>query len=265
MPRVAVCIVGQPGRLELDTKAAMLRASPDFDAFVVLQATPTLYSETVLYESSVGRRCHHLRPSSESIRRALSPVRMQWVNTLFDAAAFRRVLNASEYRTLRAVRLHVNQYQLWRACALDIQQHEVAIGRHYEYVLRLRDNALVASPDRVADVFRADACTTKPCFAWRGVHDKTMACPRRFLQPMLRDPIEDSLFGARRYRRDSNTETTLARVLRQAGVRVQTLASFPVYDTRICACNGTAVTKRCLAPKDCAPTRPRSPAEGTKK
>lgn len=250
--RIALCIVGQLLRLELTSKVHFLNEHSNVDAFLVLQTT-IRYSRTV---ANATRRCGATAISRQQTE-LLRPVHTSWIPPAKLALPdmMKPRMSTAKYRTLDLFDLHVYQYQNWRQCALDVQEHEVHTGMTYDYLLRVRDNAIIVDGNLLVQTFAPGYCTTKACNAWGGLHDKVMSCPRRFLQPMLRDAAERFLFRDAQYASDRNTETTLARTMRDAGVEVRTISWFPVHDARPCACNATHHLEWCRSKSDCVPKR----------
>ena len=245
--RVALCVVGQLLRLETTSKATFLANHENVDAFLVLQAT-NRYSRNV---SKATRSCAQTSVS-KSHAETLHPVHTTWTSSS-DAVLAAHLTSrlSTKYTTTRYIELHAYQYQNWRQCALDVEEHEWKANITYDYVIRVRDNAIIMG-DLLATLDQ-DHCTTKRCMSWGGLHDKVMTCPRRFMQPMLRDPVENLLFGSARYETDTNTETTLERTLNSSNVPVRRIDWFPVQDARPCACNATHLLKWCMSTKDCRP------------
>ena len=253
--RAALCILGQLFRLELESKVRFLQTHANVDVFVVLQTEHRMYSRTLASGPTLPP-CRQLRTSRASIR-PLRPVHTTWTSDshLMMADLLKRRIDTRRYRTHELFTLHMNQYQNWRQCALDIESYELLHGFRYDHVMRLRENSIVSNASLLTDVMLRDECSTKACNSWGGLHDKVMSCPRRFMQPMLRDISERLLFSHARYAEDINTETALARTLKDARVPVRELPWFPTYDARPCACNDTHVLKWCAVgpKKDCIP------------
>lgn len=99
---------------------------------------------------------------------------------------------------------HINQFITWRTCAREVSKMEVAEGRRFHAILRLRDNALVLRPFNIMDrlmklndqigrpplrrigLRRTELVTlpvvTKNCSSWNGVNDKVP--PRSLASPL---------------------------------------------------------------------------------
>jgi hypothetical protein len=247
--RIALCIVGQLMRLEIESKLALLKTIPSLDAFVVLQKHEFRATQRSLRNDI----CSHIHLESDVVDR-LHAAKVTWVEDVFDPSVLAARLNRMKYRTYKYHHLHILQYQNWRQCAIDVAAHEEMTGKIYDYVVRLRDSSIITDTSAFKTILDPHSCTTKSCFSWNGIHDKTMACPRRFMQPMMRDITEDLLYARSRYKLDNNTETTLLRIMKRNNITVRKMSTYPVVDTRVCRCNKTQILKRCIAPKDCVPS-----------
>jgi hypothetical protein len=253
-PKVALCITGQMYRLEFESKIRFLQAHPSVDAFVSLQTGRAVYSRSI---SDMTNKCSTIKINHTQID-ALRPVHTTLLHNknfmLPDVMKHR--IDSKKYRTFHLFPLHVYQYQNWRQCSLDIQAHELHRSFFYDYVIRVRDNTIITNSTNLMKTLSKNYCTTKGCNSYGGYHDKVMSCPRRFLQPMLRDISERFLLSSAHYERDMNTETTLKRTLDELGVPVRTLNWYPSHDARPCNCNKSHLIKWCPVKtvKDCTPS-----------
>ena len=235
--RIAVCVVGQLLRLETASKIALKAHIPEIDFFLVLQ-TSRFYSRSFDNCTKVMRQASEVETMSPTSTRFVKE------DTLFNDTFLEKVLSR-RYKTRSLFFMHLRQYSNWRQCAIDIESHEVNTRNIYDYVVRLRDNTFVSDPGLMIKTLNPRWCSTKQCFRWGGIHDKVMSCPRKYLQPMMRDISENMLLGPMEYSRDKNTETMLARTLKDANVRTRWLRWYPAHDVRPCKCNSTHVTLWC--------------------
>ncbi|KOO23429.1 hypothetical protein Ctob_011092, partial [Chrysochromulina tobinii] len=181
---------------------------------------------------------------------------------------YRQDRKTSEERSTR-LQHHLSQFAHMRTCAQLIEESEVAQGRHYDMILKMRDNTIAVSPFALG----ARVPTwpqTKDCgkFNWRGYQDKVMLVPRRHTDAAMRAPAEEFFLhvGLGRTRGPwgagiRNSEQLLKAVLDKRGVRVQQLDAqqMPLIDGRCSGRGGEASGQRrksyCLVEenKDCRP------------
>ena len=132
--------------------------------------------------------------------------------------------------------LNVYQFLNWRACAQAVAADELASGRLFDLVLRLRDQTVVTAPFVLGAAHaRRKACLVKRCAAWGGYNDKVMLIPRAHMEAALRAPAEDLVSRERAfYSRLVNTETILKRTLEAHGVPVTEVSprALPLVDAR---------------------------------
>ena len=77
-----------------------------------------------------------------------------------------------------------------RTCAQLVQTAEVAARRHYDLILKMRDNTVAVSPIALSSKHLTGSCWTKGCIEWRGYNDKAMLIPRVHMDGALRDTAE---------------------------------------------------------------------------
>jgi hypothetical protein len=203
-PRIAICIVGQLSRLELDSKihnvlhpTAGLKPAA-LRVFLALEVGPVLYSN--LDFGAILAQQHgscHKQLSRSELKAKLHP----W----FGAADLRnhttRGINMAKWPRYRRDRPsreretrmqhHLSQFAHMRTCAQLIQAHEVAEGFHFDMVLKMRDNTLAISPIALSAAHVPGRARSKACIEWGGYNDKVMLIPRRFMDGALRAPSED--------------------------------------------------------------------------
>lgn len=288
--RVALCVVGQVGRTEVQTKVDNLikanSGSIHIDAFLVLQlGKPRSVNFPPAPECSIA-------PTSlEAAEAAFS----QHARTIAFENAFLDVAlqehqwaEYPEHGQRRVDRLtsHFNQYLGLKRCAQLVAAQELADGDlRYDAVIRVRDNSLVLRPFPLRDMLlsllrttyekvgtevpspitnkhiRALPVVVKGCASWGGYSDKTMIIPRNHMDAALSSPADEFHLvakGATRTERNDgikifNPETYLKYLMTKLKVPVyeeMDPALFPVTDGR-CE-DGKSF---CVVPtqKDCRP------------
>jgi hypothetical protein len=284
--RLAVCVVGQRCRLELDSKIEnvlqptwkALAPHSTLRVFLALETGACVHSNLdcgAILSHSENDACRN-ELTSDEIRERLHPWfgAARYVNhTTRDISLkawpfYRQDRKTSEERSTR-LQHHLSQFAHMRTCAQLIEESEVAQGRHYDMILKMRDNTIAVSPFALG----ARVPTwpqTKDCgkFNWRGYQDKVMLVPRRHMDAAMRAPAEEFFLhvGLGRTRGPwgagiRNSEQLLKAVLDKRGVRVQQLDAqqMPLIDGRCSGRGGEASGQRrksyCLVEenKDCRP------------
>ena len=284
--RLAVCVVGQRCRLELDSKIEnvlqptwkALAPRSTLRVFLALETGACVHSNLdcgAILSHSENDACR-TELTSDEIRERLHPWfgAARYVNhTTRDISLkawpfYRQDRKTSEERLTR-LQHHLSQFAHMRTCAQLIEESEVAQGRHYDMILKLRDNTIAVSSFALG----ARVPTwpqTKDCgkFNWRGYQDKVMLVPRQHMDAAMRAPAEEFFLqvGLGRTRGPwgagiRNSEQLLKAVLDKRGVRVEQLDAhqMPLIDGRCSGRGGEAIGQRrksyCLVEenKDCRP------------
>jgi hypothetical protein len=291
--RLAVCIVGQRCRVELDSKIEnVLRPTwqalasrpagpqpPVLHVFLALETGACVHSNLdcgAIISHSQNNVCRNELTDKE-IREQLHPwfAASRYNNhttrdIMLKAWPFYRQDRKTNEERLTRLQHHLSQFAHMRTCAQLIEEHEVAQGKHYDLILKVRDNTIAVSPFH----FGARVPTwpqTKDCgkFNWRGYQDKVMLVPRRHMDAAMRAPAEDFFLraGVGRTRGPwgagiRNSEQLLKAVLDKRGVRVEQLSAgkMPLIDGRCSGQGGTSGSGQprksyCLVEvnKDCRP------------
>lgn len=258
--RLAVCIIGQLGRLELASKISNLlvpNKGMHLRVFFVLESSSsTIFSRLEANETKCASN------ETEQSSRALLdlhgvastwvPVR-RWTDRSIIAYRFKqqglRIGKSYHFENTLSAFSH------FRSCAVAVEQYELNRNERFSAILRIRDNTIVAIPLRLRNSMLSGGCKVKRCNEWGGVNDKVMLIPRKHLQHALRSPFEEFLFE--NFSMITNSETWLARILfrHRVPISLQTSNHLPLVDARPpCMCNETR--RWCLVPptKDCYPT-----------
>ncbi|KAL3931628.1 MAG: hypothetical protein SGPRY_001044 [Prymnesium sp.] len=203
--RIAVCIVGQLSRLEVDSKLAnILRPTweqphkPEaLHVFLALERGGYYFSNidngAIHAQQHPGCR-EELRPSD--VRRRFAP----WLAKAHYSDHVTREVNLSLWKRYRRERPpeerntrlqhHLSQFAHMRTCAQLVQAAEVAHRRHYDLILKIRDNTIAVSPLVLSHRHLSDRCWSKGCIEWKGYNDKAMLIPRVHMDGALRDVAE---------------------------------------------------------------------------
>ena len=146
--RLAVCITGQLGRLELDSKlqhllAPLHAAGVNVSVFLALEIGAVHFSNPK--PSSQGPGCG-FEPTPESILHRLEPyLAGSWIGPRADSAAnislFPRYRLGEANRQERLLN-HVAQFEHSRRCAALVLKHERHVGLQFDALLKIRDNSL---------------------------------------------------------------------------------------------------------------------------
>mmetsp|Transcript_23324 Transcript_23324/g.58543 ORF Transcript_23324/g.58543 Transcript_23324/m.58543 type:complete len:350 (+) Transcript_23324:255-1304(+) len=268
--RAAVCVVGQVGRLELESKIANIlkpnRRLVTVEWFLLLRSGEPHYTNTAPKQKcsaapgSLQEAASQISAHNATVVAIERPRRVHQLNTSIWPA-----YQASQTATLQ-VRMQKNFEQLlsWRDCADAVEQAEQRNGAQYHVVLRVRDNSLILRPFHLEQPLRSLMLASvakgkrghvtsrkkeismlsslpvmaKACSAWGGYADKTMLIPRQHMGSALRGPadhFQSSSARGRGWREVRNTETYLKYVLDMLDVPVvaqEDPALMPVTDGR---------------------------------
>eukprot|EP00873_Tetraselmis_striata_P007643 jgi/Tetstr1/427907/TSEL_017983.t1 len=272
MLRAAVCVVGQVGRLELESKIANIlqpnRHWAAVDWFLVLQSGEPRYSTRAVQNECTA--------APGSLQEAASQISAHGATVHgIERPRVAHEMNTSvwpAYEPLQTVSLQTlmqrvfDQHLSWRDCADAVEQAEQRNGAQYHVILRVRDNSLIMRPFHLERPLRRMMTSVDPggrgrlrspraavsmvsslpvmakaCSSWGGYADKTMLIPRKHMDSALRGPadhFQSSNQGDWRRLRVTNSETYLKYVLDMLGVPVvaqEDPAMMPVTDGR---CHG---------------------------
>lgn len=266
--RVAVCISGQVGRLEIHSKMRNLFAQNDdleLHAFLVLDPSEVAYSTTTYKHDLVSNRQVDVKSVLLEAEKAMQP-HLKRIFLLNDFSSLGYLKTHDERRTYlegmpkrdRFIMLqkHVKQFLGHCECARVIAEEEVRNNIRYEAALRIRDNTVVVQPFKIPlDMIRqSPGAYVKNCSDWDGVNDKVMLVSRVYLDPAFRGWINHFMFRRvdESVRVLNNPEKFLDGVLRQEGVPIHKLDvdSFPMVDGRVDHSRKTCLVSHV---KDCRP------------
>mmetsp|Transcript_38686 Transcript_38686/g.98931 ORF Transcript_38686/g.98931 Transcript_38686/m.98931 type:complete len:333 (-) Transcript_38686:12-1010(-) len=262
--RIAVCLLGQVGRTEMESKVnnlvrPNLADNVTLDLYLVLQPgarfsnnpSPDCKIAPKSVQAVVDRFAKLLPTFAiDNPRLDLEVNADTWVDYHEKGSDLEKRLSN-----------HVNQYHAWHRCARAIENHEIAAGVTYDAVLRLRDNALVLKPFLLRACLREHArnwyntrqeepphpitnahlrglpVIVKKCCSWGGYHDKAMLVPRIHMDSALSGPADEFHLIQKKEERLGirNSETYLKFVMDKYHVPVyqQGRASdFPITDGR---------------------------------
>eukprot|EP00873_Tetraselmis_striata_P037724 jgi/Tetstr1/457988/TSEL_044499.t1 len=220
---VAVCVVGQLSRTETASKVANL-VRPNLaegtmlDVFLVLQQGAARFTN----HNSKSRTCNAAPKSLAAAAAAFEAdartfkSSYHYINYTVPDRGFDYPNSGNRKGTLiPRLTNHINQFRSWAQCGQVVEAQELADGKRYDAVLRLRDNALVLEPfsmrsalarlatevalregkappgvlDRAA--LWALPTVVKECSGWGGYSDKTMLVPRAHLYGALYGPTDE--------------------------------------------------------------------------
>lgn len=241
---IAFCIVGQLARFEWASKSARifkpsLAAGHELGVFAVLSRGGANYvnrgggrgGNEVL---SDGRFTHfdesRLRRVISSTLPSTSGVDVQLLNesstgflhdpTWAKAMDKGHLGPASMHRRQR---LHLLQWSHLRNCMFMIDRHEVAAGRLYGAVAKLRDDSFALAPFVVPPAWARVGITTISCLAWWGLMDAVFVVGRRWAWHIMEGMSADwylshGHFGANPKTIPKNPESWLALLAAYRGV-----------------------------------------------
>jgi hypothetical protein len=199
---VAVCILGQVSRLEIDSKlrniAEPLADFTNVDVFLSLETGGLVYNNKATDISGEG--CSSTRISVEEVKEAFAPY---YRDGKFESHKDENVAldrwpllykykhpgdTQSDY-SARAKHITnvLSQMRHQKDCAELIQQREESTGGRYDVVLKVRDNTLALRPVVPEKLLNITEVNFKHCEWWGGVQDKVMLMPRVYLEKTLGD------------------------------------------------------------------------------
>ena len=280
---VAICIVGQAGRLEYDTKIKNLisinAARPDVNLFVIgVLDEGALYSDKqkhsqvatspLCYEN--GTDMAGLFHDRFSLPNVTVELHMSSAINTFPLSKhsrtaldkYRRKEKTNDAR-LDRIQNHLRQFSHDAMCYQQIIQLEETHAMKMDITIRLRDNAMVLKPFDIIDIMEKHyyrKTLTKNCFAWGGVADKFWISPRRHLEGTMAHITEDVVGGERYLRKAQprNSERLVKAVWQKNKVNIAALSpqDIPVTDGRCSEQGNMAMAPHFVSldgVKDCAP------------
>ena len=267
---VAICITGQVGRLELESKVKNLFVMNDnagiiMSAFLVLDPQKVQYSKappTLTWSSSSTPTDTILHEASHNLRKWLRSVSLLNDTTDFsyiaDNSWRKHYLSRLEDPRERQSMLSKHLKQFWgnAVCANLISYDEVERNVKYDVILRIRDNSVVVQPFQlpIRMLLETPGAYVKNCAGWGGVNDKVMLTTRKYMNVVLRGWIDSFMFtSSGNSSTISNPERFLQHVLVSANVPIVRLEAdiFPIVDGRIHYGQGLCIVEET---KDCHPS-----------
>lgn len=188
---LAVCILGELSRTEIESKIEMilqpLSKDADVDVFAVLEKNASSYVNKDTRPTDPN--CN-AEPTQEDLEQQLSPF---WKKGIFvehqhlinlDRAVW-PVYGDEKKSGDPSIRFdsHVSQWRYMRACAELVEERENEIGRRYAAIIKLRDDSIGVQPLELAPVMKA--VQVKNCCKWQGYNDKVMIVPRNYMLKTL--------------------------------------------------------------------------------
>jgi hypothetical protein len=254
---LAICIVGQTGRMELQSKITNLieyNAKMSDRRIVVIGALDegAAYSNGVVsrmpgngscYESSTNVSALFVdQMSSLNITLDLhvkNPSDFNLTNGTYEVLAkYRRSVTSGAARQLR-IQNHLRQFAHDLKCYESLKMLEARLGVSFDALVRIRDNAIVAKPfDILASLHSVHFAKTltKRCNSFKGHQDKVWVIPRFHIAPVMAYVVADVLGGMKYLKKalPKNSEALVAAVWRHRGVRVSKKSAdqLPIVDGR---------------------------------
>lgn len=281
---LAVCIVGQASRTEIQSKVLNLfePLSRDIcvDVFLVMQMqsfyfvneSARQYKSDCKSGETAESLTNQLKPlyragrfiDTPSLLQTVLPFPVQILPNIQDWGNWEEKVGVAKSASLAS---HFQQWSNLNACAELVMEEERLTGRKYKGVLKLRDNTLVLRPVTLSELHLAShRVLVKDCGSWGGVADKVVYSPRALLSEAFqslwiraqeiqaRDPNR-----LREVQQVRNPETFTAYVWRSMNVSWLSVPPgvLPLVDGR---CMGTALDATriyCVVSemKDCRPHR----------
>ena len=213
--RLAVCMVGQVARTEIDSKIQNLVkpniANSTAHMFLILQQGEARFTNKHGGEECVAAP-ESLEDAKKEFEQHVPTTAMEYVYKMYDLDQ-KKWPGYPDTQAAKKARLtnHINQWNSWRKCVKLVEADEVRTGKFYNAVLRIRDNAIVLEPFNVLERLKILAqqvsrkeempkdsyktyrnylshqtdlnyleqlpVLTKACSAWKGVNDKVPPPP----------------------------------------------------------------------------------------
>jgi len=181
---LAVCIVGQMSRMEVETKLGNLfninAKGMGISVFAVLEVHGS-YFQT--WNRTDDPACFR-EMSPDEFENKLAPHLRNAVYLDHAPEAFHSAQWPAYEHSLE---LDMSQFHHVASCATLIQEYEKQQHGVFSHVMRIRDNAVVTRP------FPVQSVTTvlfKDCASWGGLQDKVMLAPRDWGLEVLVAPYE---------------------------------------------------------------------------
>ena len=265
--RIAVCVTGQIGRLELGSKAQNLLKSLDrqadfVDLYVSLEEGAVHYNNVPKFKSVCGTDIETMR---DAFRPWLRMTREQSDDDSFPINTNLPIYQQKWWNFTRDIIDHrtknnIRQFRHSRWCAQAMQEREIRLGFHYHGFVRIRDNSIVLKPFRFPTALLRSTLpmvAVRKCMSWGGYNDKTIIGNRLAFDAALRGSSEGYYLSPMVQRNHSlrNPEQLTKAVLDEAGVQaILDNEMLPFVDSR---CGGRGGTP-CLSQqwKDCHVSRP---------
>jgi hypothetical protein len=249
---VAVCVVGEMARLEIDSKVENilepLAKVTNVDVFVSLETGTTTYNNK---ETDIQDRRARLRASSQTcsssqrdpreVEAAFAPYYRlglfgPHLNEAVHSRNWPKFYKGARYRKEGSLhipqRVHISnvlgQMRHQMECVSLIQQQELTSGGRYSVVLKLRDNTLALRPVVPNHLLSITQPNVKSCAAWGGVHDKVMALPRKFLEKIL-----GSMYRNMKTINDTPSKSLLAKELKKISKNSENTEELLLWTLRV--------------------------------
>ena len=201
--RLAVCVVGQVARTEVQSKIENLVMPNTYlssmHMFLVLQTGQARFTNKAS-EAQCMAAPGSLEEATASFNSYVPTTASEYEFTQYDVNEW-QFPGYPDSAAAKKTRLtnHINQWITWRKCSKMVEQHELETGQTFHAVLRIRDNAIVLEPFDVLErllqlqdelhrqypkTYRRASLqagpgdirnlpvVTKACSSWRGVADK---------------------------------------------------------------------------------------------
>ena len=201
--RVAVCVVGQLARTETESKLRNLVVANlgkvEMHVFLLLQTGEPRFT------NRPHPACHSapatLQAAAEAFAAHVNVTAVVQDTEEYEVMASKWPYPERGLKRVRRLQNHILQYISLRSCARQVSKREVEIGKHFDAVLRLRDNSLLLLPFSIHDSLQrlrervsGDSGTravneggampagmkdlpvlVKACASWGGYNDKVWA------------------------------------------------------------------------------------------
>jgi len=226
---VAVCVVGQLSRLEIESKVqniikplADLTSVDVFLAFEIGDGGVFNNPQTV---SDSGDGCDSSQMDENGVRAAFAPYFKDGVfgphvtedvNLERWPKLYASIKHPSKNQTGQESddtrRDHISnvfgQMRHLRDCADLIKKNEVLRGMQYDIVVKVRENTIALRPVVPEKLMAITEVTLKHCQWWGGVNDKVMALPRMYLEKTL-GAVYPSMLHVNNDEEDKTTQDTV--------------------------------------------------------
>mmetsp|Transcript_15628 Transcript_15628/g.36585 ORF Transcript_15628/g.36585 Transcript_15628/m.36585 type:complete len:331 (-) Transcript_15628:92-1084(-) len=259
---LAVCIIGQMSRMELESKVRNLiqPAAESFGVgvFAVVEVNSSYFQNG---KATSGQGCFE-ELTVQDFQTHLTPF---YRRGLFAGHSIEKVSHPERWpRYAHKLATDMHQFRHFLECADLIENDETHRHGKYSYVMRIRDNAIVVKPFHLQEW---NSATFKSCASWWGLNDKLMISPRSWGIQALRAPFEYFLAVDRVKKVNAgikpanivNSESVLLASMIFNGIPIAQLGAdyLPISDGR-CSRVRDGVKRWCLVPsfKDCHPAPP---------